>query len=341
MNANTIRHHSGWIIALVLGLAGASGCTFDLADEGSEFREAVPQQAAIAVPGPGDSAAMQHGASVTGPERGLEGIAPTTTAYWYGFTRNVRDGVNQVTGAVLGSVWYIVHTRPTSVDADTATWGPYTDALEPVTWRFRVKRVGAQHFDYELDGRPKTSTSDADYKVVLSGDGWGRLSEHHGDGTFVIDLDAARALDPMKHQNDSGKVTIVHDLPRTISEDAFAMPRTITADVRPSATPEWVTITSTANTDGTGRLDVDAHVDIDASHTTAIEDVGVISRWHADGAGRADITLSGGDVPASYGSVTASECWGSDFARVYYSDNVNYAPTEGNAAACAYDSPAP
>lgn len=325
-----------WILALAFGLAAAPGCTFDLADEGSEFREAVPGANSVAVPGPGDTAGTQHGAGAI-PERGLMGTGTGTDyAFWYEFTRNVRDGVNQVTASVLGSVWYIVNTHPTSVAKDTATWGPYTDALEPVTWRFRVTRVAPQHFEYTLDGRPKTSESDADYRVVLSGDGWGRPSEHHGDGTFVIDLDAARALDPMRHQNDSGTVTIQHDLPRDITTDAFALPRTITADVRPSATPEWITFTSTANQDGTGRLDVDGHVDTDPSHATAIEDVGVVSRWRADGAGRADITLSGGDVPPSLGTITASECWASDFTRVYYDDSASFAPTEGSTSACAY-----
>jgi hypothetical protein len=332
-----VRRHSGWIIAIALGL-GASGCTFDLADEGSEYREAVPEASSVAVPGPGDTNGTQRTAAVA-PERGLMGTGDPATnyAFWYGFTRNVRDGVNQVTAGVLGSVWYLVNTRPTSVSNGTATWGPYTDALEPVTWRFRVTRVGPKHYEYVLDGRPKTSESDADYRVVLKGDGWGRLSEHHGDGTFMLDLDAAKALDPMEHPNDSGVVTIVHDLPRDITSNAFALPRTITADLRPSATPEWLTITSTANQDGTGRLDIDGYVDTDASHATLIEDVGVVSRWRADGAGRADIVLSGGDVPASYGSITASECWGTDFTRVYYSDSASFAPTEGSATACAYD----
>src|SRR5262245_24384568 len=146
--------HSGWLIALAFGLTTTSACTFDLADEGAEFREAVPEADSIAVPGPDEAGGGQTAASAAS-ERGLMGTGSPTLdyAYWYAFTRNVRDGVNLVTGAVLGSVWYIVHTHPTSVNADTATWGPYTDALDPVTYRFRVTRVGPRHFEYALDGR--------------------------------------------------------------------------------------------------------------------------------------------------------------------------------------------
>jgi hypothetical protein len=33
------------------------------------------------------------------------GPAPTMYAKWYGFTREIRDGVNKITAGVLGSVW--------------------------------------------------------------------------------------------------------------------------------------------------------------------------------------------------------------------------------------------
>jgi hypothetical protein len=72
---------------------------------------------------------------------------------------------------------------------------------------------------------------------------------------------------------------------------------------------------------------------------TAAEDVHITSRWRADGAGRADITIAGGDLPETIELVEAVECWGSDFTRVYYSDSVNFAQAEGDATACAYDAP--
>ena len=54
------------------------------------------------------------------------------------------------------------------------------------------------------------------------------------------------------------------------------------------------------------------------------------------GAGRADITLTGGDLP--FEKVSAVECWGSDFFQVYYEDSVGYASKEGDVSACAYAS---
>ena len=62
-------------------------------------------------------------------------------------------------------------------------------------------------------------------------------------------------------------------------------------------------------------------------------------RWRADGAGRADIVIASGDVPADPGKVSAVECWGSDFTRSYYSDSINFEPNSGDMAACVYDAP--
>jgi hypothetical protein len=51
--------------------------------------------------------------------------------------------------------------------------------------------------------------------------------------------------------------------------------------------------------------------------------------------------MSGGDIPASVGTVTAVECWSGDFARVYYDDSIDWEPTSGDPAACAFDAPLP
>ncbi len=169
----------GTLVAIFVA-AAASACTLEKKDDVGAFREAIPQAEAVTVDGPesaaGDSATRSGGSGLMAEGQAGAGDA----AYWYAWTRHVRDGVNAVTASVLGSVWYIVHTEPTEVSEDEAIWGPYTDALEPVTWRFRVTRVGEHTYDYVLEGRPKASTSDGDYRSVLVGKGYGKASEQHG-----------------------------------------------------------------------------------------------------------------------------------------------------------------
>jgi hypothetical protein len=312
------------------------GCVLKEQDDVSRFQEAIPEADSVRVAGPED--AQGNGSSGGQSIQSDEPWANGPWAKYYGFTRQVRKGVNQVAAAVLGSVWIIVHTRPTTIDEKEATWGPWTDSLEPVTYRFRVTEVGEKEYEYRLEGRPKASSSDGDYKTVLLGKGWGRGHASHGDGSFVIDLDTAYELDPFNAGGESGKIKITHDLPPDITSNLFAQPRTVTAEVTPTKSDEWYTVKSQSNADGTGTLKVDASADADDSNMTQKEDISILSQWNGTGAGRADITLTGGDVPADPGKVTAVECWGSDFYRVYYSDSINYESTEGDASACAFSS---
>ena len=218
-----------------------------------------------------------------------------------------------------------------------ATWGPWHDELDPASYRFRVTRTAPDEYEYVLEGRPKASTDDADFQAVLSGHGYGKPHALHGQGKFSIDLDVAKQLDPFKHPIDSGSVTVTHDLPHDFSENLAALPRTITAAVTPAGELHF-TVESRALVDRTGSIHVDAHADIDDSKTTKLEDVVIASRWAPSGAGRADITIAGGDLPASIPLLNAVECWGSDFRQSYYDDSQGFAPTAGALSACVYTS---
>jgi hypothetical protein len=328
-----------WLAGSALALTVVSGCTLQKKDDADEFRDAVPEAESIALSGP-DAASGSSATASTGPSRRTLATGPAATQYakWYGFTRQMRDGVNKITAGVLGGVWLVIHSEPSAVTADSATWGPWNDELNPATYRFRVTRVATDEYDYVLEGRPKSSSADSDYQPVLTGHGFGRPSEKHGQGTFQIDLDEAKALDPFDNQDNSGTVTVDHELPRDFSDNLGALPRTITATVMPQGDAHY-RVESLANVDHTGTIHVTAHVDIDDSKQTKLEDVVINSRWQASGAGRADIDISGGDIPESIAKVDAVECWGTDFTQSYYMDSASLAPTVGDASACVYTSP--
>jgi len=315
----------------------ASGCTLDKKDDDADaFREAVPQEQSVALSGPDSNSASATAA--VGPTRRILGTTPAAQyAKWYGFTREMRRGVNQVTAGVLAGVWTILHVPPSAISKDSATWGPYTDELEPASYRFRVTRIAVDEYDYTLDGRPKASTSDADYRAVLTGHGYGKPHALHGQGDFTIDLDVAKALDPFAHPNDSGTVHIAYELPRDLLQNPDLLPRSITAKVDPEGEAVY-TVESLAQRDHTGSIHVDAHVDIAETKDTKLEDVVIDSRWNATGAGRADIDFTGGDLPPSIPMVDAVECWGTDFTQSYYNDSVNFSPTVGEESACVYPS---
>jgi hypothetical protein len=319
------------LLVNVLCVMGAAGCETSGDDEEViSIRQALPNKEALQLQGP-EAASAQPVVSQAAP-------APLDAPYakFYTFTRGVRDGVNAVTAGVLGTVWFIVHTKPTSVDHGQAVWGPYTDSLEPASWRFRVSRVSGNEYEYVLEGRPKESSSEQDYRTVLSGNGFSNNDPKHGDGQFAVDLDTARSLDPVKHQNDSGVITVVHDLPRSVTEEMAPLPRTIQVTLAPSTSAAHLEIVSIAREDRTGTLIVDGIADVDESKTTALEDVTVASQWDAAGAGRSDVTLSGGDVPTALDPLTLVECWDTHFKQSYYKDSANAEPTVGEIGGCAF-----
>lgn len=326
-----------WLVGCSFVLCFTSGCTLDKKDDDADaFREAVPQQQSVALSGP-ESSPSTSTAAISPSLRTLGTAGGTPYAKWYGFTREMRRGVNQVTAGVLGGVWTILHVPPSAISKDAATWGPYTDELEPASYRFRITRVATDEYDYTLDGRPKASSNDADYRTVLSGHGYGKPHALHGQGDFMIDLDVAKALDPFAHPDDSGTVHVDYELPHDFVANQDFLPRTITAKVDPAGEAVY-TVESLARVDHTGSIHVDAHVDVAESKDTKLEDVVIDSRWNATGAGRADIDFTGGDLPSSIPMVDAVECWGTDFTQSYYNDSVNFSPTVGDESACVYPS---
>ena len=223
------------------------------------------------------------------------------------------------------------------VEPEADTGGPYTDELEPASYRFRITRIATDEYDYMLEGRPKASTDDAAFRAVLTGHGYGRSHALHGKGEFTIDLDVAKSLDPFAHQQDSGTVHVDYELPHDNASSPDFLPRTITAKVDPEGEAVY-TVESLARLDHGGSIHVDAHVDIAESKDTKLEDVVIDSRWNATGAGRADIDFTGGDLPSDIPLVDAVECWGTDFAQSYYSDSAEFSPTVGVESVCVYPS---
>lgn len=302
-----------------LSLLALQGCIVQ--SEADRFKEAVPKGDEVKTGVPGSSGSGQssskgiHLATATG----------SGTARYYEFTREITWGADVVTGAILGAVKLVTDEKPTTLESKKAVWGPWTgSALEPVTWRFTVEEVATDDFDYVLEGKPRNG-SDSEYKVVLRGKGYGKANSAYRTGNFSVDNDAYKALDPA-HGKDAGSAKVVYDL-KNLEK------RNIKVALTLPASGGSADIDVQHDTGGAGTVNIVAHTDLDGSKSTKAEDITIFSRWNAGGAGRADITIQGGDVPQV---VKGSECWSTSFGRVYYSDSVSSEPTVGDATACAF-----
>jgi hypothetical protein len=244
-------------------------------------------------------------------------------AQWYVATRDVTRTFNGGAGWVLVLIHTIIQYPVTSVSGDTYTWGPWSDALDPAEYKLDVRDVGDGTYDYQLSGRSKL-TAGAQFEVVIDGKADPRPGELQGNGEFLIDFDAGKRVNPIDSGDAHGQVDVHYDLAQRhldlgiMTTDALNQP--VLADYAYNET-------------ASGGGDMVFNIEGNAGGTSANEKITLRSRWQADGQGRADGRLAGGDLNAG---ATASECWNEQFRRVFYADSVSFAPAEGNVADCTF-----
>jgi hypothetical protein len=304
-----------WLCALV-GLTTALATTGCRKSDDDAFRGGVPTRETVALHLPG---AADSGGALT-IQGGVQSALVGEKADMYTATRLVTAVVNGGTWAVLSLVRTIVAFPATSVHADTAVWGPGTDALSARTWRLTVKRLEPHKFHWLLEARAKTQ-GDGAFLTIVSGthdaalDAQGDPIEGFGNGAFLIDWDA----DAMVPEHD----------PKNVGQAAFTYSR-LTSDAVVTIAVDFTGIkdekgqifnavyryTSTPGQGGDLRYAEDKDNVPDPGNTgTAKEHFTIHSRWTEMGVGRSDLQDSGGDLMTTVAH--ASECWDSNFLSVY------------------------
>jgi hypothetical protein len=294
----------------------------------NEFRDGLPSRDMMEVKAPGGSGQRLETESTSA-------FALGATSEFYKLTRGATAFVNGGTAAVLNLIEKITQHTPTSIEGDTAVWGPHTDALSPTTWKLTVTQDGEHKYSYKLEGKAKTA-EDAAFKVILSGtheistDAQGNRQRNFGSGVLKIDWDAAQTLP--EHDDNVGTAEIRYSRESEQAEASVAAdfrnvkdddrPETrVNADYRYKATP---------GAGGEFDFALDKDLDRDASRP-AIEHLTIKSRWGQNGAGRSDVRVTKGDMGAGEG--TASECWDANFASQYFILSFP-AYSYGNVSAC-------
>lgn len=299
-----------------------------------EFGEAVPRAEQVAINVPNGSA------SGSGTIRAAETAAGATTpvrAKFYQTTYDTSRGVNTMVFALLSMIKN-VNTWPATTESDnTRTWGPWTDALSPVTNTFTMTKVAAKTMAFSLKSKPKQA-EDSAYVEVLAGTYVG-IEKGKGYGDIFIDATAAHSVDPYGNKG-VGRIDIHWD---AANHDWRQVEVTLkdwaetAADQLASAFYSYK-----ENPDQSGTFQFVAHADINKDNDplhqyTKLEDFSIVSAWLASGAGRSDVVVSGGDltVPA----VHASECWDQLFWRTYWSDDAAIDSAFGTPEACVIPAP--
>jgi hypothetical protein len=328
-------------LGLVLGIAltTAVGCG---KDDDDSYRDGVPYREDVTLAFPDGSPAQASALTASDGTAATSGALLGEQAEFYRLTRGITVMVNTATASVLTLVKTITEFPPTSVDkaADTAVWGPHTQALSPNTWMLTVKRIAKGQFHYVLAAKAKTAPDTAYVDVLVGNHNLANPTAHrranlpaYGSGDFVLDWDASATLP--EHDTNVGKA-------------AFTYSR-----INPTSDVNIGVTFSKVRDEDTGML-VDAVYDYAAKPgaggsfdfkllknlvltTAAVETMSVHSRWLETGAGRSDTLMGGGDLPAT--GATANECWDSNFLSVYMTNSYgDLAKTWGAETSCAFAS---
>ncbi len=309
----------------VLSLA-AAGCVARQDPPPSAIEKASPTNDQVAIHLPMSAMRMAEGSGSSPTQSPSTQPQLGQLAAFYVATRGVVATFNGGTAWVLILIHTITQFPVTSVHGNVYEWGPWSgSALDPAIYKLDVTANADGTFDYTLSGHAKSDPNPADFAAIIQGHAVPGANDGPGTGMFLIDFDAARAVDPVANANNKGQVQVDYDIPSKHLDLAIT-----TTDANGQAVTANYTYDEA--TDGSAQMVFDVLANLGG--TSAEEEVTLHSRWLATGAGRGDARLTGGDLGAT--QAIASECWNTAFDEVYYTDSVNFLPTEGDPTQCVY-----
>jgi hypothetical protein len=321
------------MLCSLLATCLVTGCNPD-----AEYAAAIPKAEEVAINVPSKSGSAALGQAITGQP-----------SEFYAISFAVSSGINLGTAGLLGIVALITVHPSTSQTANSRTWGPSTPGgLDPLTYRLVVTKLATKHFSFSLEARPRASTSDADFLAMFDGEVTEGAVSGTGKGTMSLHFDNRRMLVPTQCEN--GTVSFVFDdTGSPVTNDVTLADFGNANAANPICghdAPAQASYHFQQATGGAGMFTFSAHRDAhNLTSDTGAENMDIQSRWQADGAGRADVTISGTQITADLnaagltGPVSATQCWSSSFLTVYETSTppqINILPTDGNASACAF-----
>ncbi|MCA9489280.1 MAG: hypothetical protein KC621_05140 [Myxococcales bacterium] len=245
---------------------------------------------------------------------------------YYGYTADGVDAIDHGVGDVLDQLGQITAFPASWVErTHTATWVPWLqDGVWSQLWA-RADDDGAT--TWAIQAKADDSLTGTWLDVVA-----GRVEAGSDaiQSTGVLEV-AMDALAKLGMATGSGHLWATYE----IREDGA----TVTARVQDFSDDLWEPVDGTVRYDWDrsqgGSMEWAIAADVSEPANGVLEDLRILSRWDAAGAGRADALVTGGDAgPLVFSEV---ECWDAAHATVFH-DSIITAP-EGEASSCAFGDP--
>jgi len=347
----TRRKYKLWQLALAVFAVSATGCG-NFSNEDIVFMAAMPRPADVDLRVPGQPENQtEHGLSSQ-----TQDLVACSEDNLLCLAGQVSTSINTGVYDLLGLVDNIVKNHaPTRRAKGLRLWGPVYIAQANLSVRFEMRRYtyeSSEVFEYCLHAmRDRVDQQAAEDVTCDSADDdsgltrilYGSFSPGELDGTaasgagsLVFDLNACRIANVCK-PTDQGKLTINYD--NTQDQESIAVH---IRDIEPVASsaallPPDADYCFRRLADGSGYFKFSVNADFVPGLFYDPEHLEISAQWNDLEAGRADATISAGDLGSD--QVNAAYCWDAQLQASYYHDSADQHPTTGAVGQCVYGQP--
>lgn len=249
---------------------------------------------------------------------------------YYALTQQVSRDLNAGIGEVLGLVDAITQFDPTWTDeSSTALWGPWLDA--GTYGQLWIKQEEDLSYSWAIELRPEASEADA-WQPVLVGHVEAGATERESEGWFVMDLTAIEDAGAGEGKGAQGELGCQYQL----REDGARATVAFGDIAEDGSLPQTGAYVYDHAEGAGGMMDLAITEDISDPPNGTQEVLVVRTRWDADGAGRGDAYVTGGDLGEL--TYTESDCWDSSLQTVYFENNFELR-MEGDESLCVFAEP--
>lgn len=329
-------------LLLAAALVGGTSACGDLSQEDLLFRAAVPSKKDVEVRPAGVESEADDASDSTATQA-LEVECEDTDLRCKSI--QIAKGLNGITFALLDLVDFVVAQPPSKRSPGRRVWGPYFDAAKGTTARFEMFRLedgvsyafclhAAAGFVGELKAKDVSCETDVDDEsgmtLVLSGTfSPGDLEGARArTGAGSMTLETARLPDLAE----AGRQMVIdfNNADNRTDIDITVVGQRVPGSVQER---EPVIYGYTREADGSGTFDFDLLFNF-VKDTVRPEDLVIKAKWNADQAGRADASITGGDIQGD--GLSVSQCWDADGADVFRETRVppDQVQTVGDADQC-------
>jgi len=324
--------------SLILGLSACGGNPLEAPVSSETLVAALPTSEMLVIPYPETSAAAdQSSTRMSTADASCEAEGEEAFATFYTHGCGMAHYVNWVVNDVLSMLANVTSDPPSQSDENVYLWGPYENEAEDWVTTFLMERRADGAYEYVTQAKHLSEGDDA-WLSIVTGRVEAGVSETLNVGEFVVSYDNMATL-----TGDSGGGIALFSYDRLDLQTAVEA--TMEGLVDEDGISHDIVVDYDVYTDGSGvlryALTADIYVpDGEVENQTLQETARINTRWQPTGAGRADLTITDGDL----GETVAyrSQCWGVDYVASYqvsYYEAPQTFVEEGDSSQCVYETP--